>query len=73
VSSLLVVLDWYAQLTRISYTPSQIMSKSPMPALVSYRLMHTTPVQGLHGAVGCTWIIVLNEAIVVPLSLRRTG
>lgn len=39
----------------------------------SYGLVHTSSVQGLHSALGRTGIIVLNESIVVALSLSIHG
>jgi hypothetical protein len=35
----------------------------------TYGLVHTSTVQGLHGALGGTGIIILNKAVVVPLCL----
>jgi hypothetical protein len=35
----------------------------------TYGLVHTPTVQGLHGALGGTGVIILNKSVVVPLRL----
>lgn len=38
-----------------------------------YRLMNPTAIQGLHGALRGTGIVVFNESIVESLSLQKHG
>ena len=68
VSSLFVVLDWYAQLTRISYG-GRVSSGHQNRTEGSHHLMNTSSVQCLHGSLGRAGVIVFDKPIIEALSL----
>lgn len=37
---------------------------------LTYRLVDTTSVEGLHRSFGCTWVVVFDEAVVETLALE---
>lgn len=73
VSSLFELLDWYAQLTRISCKHGQKKTNSKFVGVVlvlAYRLVNTTSVKCLHGPLSSAGVIELNETVVVSFAVE---
>lgn len=68
VSSLAVLLDWYAQLTRISYTLDQTLFYCVF-CCGTHVVVDAAAVEGLHASLGRTRVIVLDESVVEALCL----
>lgn len=71
VSSLFELLDWYAQLTRISCKHGQKkMNDKFIELILAYRLMNAAPVEGLHGPLSSAGVIELDETVVVSFAVE---
>lgn len=70
VSSLFEVLDWYAQLTRISCRTVVSNYLQTDKKVITYRLVDTSAIQGLHGAFCCSRVVVFDKAVVETFGLE---